>query len=85
MFHHDKLKPYVAPQFPGQTERMIPPKPEFVDGEPKYEVAEVLGEKKKGKTTNFLVHWEGYSPEEDTWEPEENLMKAKEAIKAYQS
>ena len=85
MFHHKKLKPYIAPMFPGQVKHEIPPKPDVVDGEPKYEVSEVLGKKKKGNMTYFLVHWEGYRPEEDTWEPEENLVKAKEAIKAFQS
>ena len=78
MFHHKKLKPYVALVFPEQAECTIPPKPE-------YEVSEILREKKKGKTTYFLIHWEGYSPEEDTWEPKENLGKAKDAIKAFQS
>ena len=33
----------------------------------------------------FLIHWEGYRPKENSWEPEENLVKAKESIATYQS
>ena len=57
MFHHDKLKPYVAPAFPGQAEHVIPPKPDFIDGEPEYKVSEVLGEKRiRGRqlTSSFI-------------------------------
>ena len=85
VFHHKKLKPYVSPAFPKQAEQLIPPEPNFVDGEPEYEVAEVLGEKKIRKMTYFLVHWEGYGPEEDSLEPKENLAKVKESIATFQS
>ena len=85
VFHHNKLKPCITPQFPKQAKLALPLEPEFVDGEPEYEVSEVLGEKRKGNHMYFLVHWEGYRLEEDTWEPKENLAKVKEAIKAYRS
>lgn len=39
-----------------------------------FEVASISDHKKMGKTTRFLVQWEGYGPDHDTWEPEENLM-----------
>ena len=85
VFHYKKLKKYVPPTFPRQAQRVILPKPDFVDGEPEYKVAEVLSEKKVGKKTYFLVHWEGYAPEEDTWEPEDNLGKAREVINKFRS
>ena len=39
-----------------------------------YEVAKIVDFKKKmsGKR-EFLVRWKGYTWEDDTWEPEENL------------
>ena len=49
VFHHKKLKPYTAPAFLRQAEQLIPPEPNFVDGEPEYEVAKVLSKKKIGK------------------------------------
>ena len=85
MFHHKKLKPYVLPAFPKQAKQVIPPEPNFVDGEPEYKVAKVLSKKKIGKTMYFLIHWEGYGPEEDSWEPKENLAKARESIWTFWS
>ena len=85
VFHHEKLKPYITPAFPEQAKRVIPPEPNFVDREPEYEVTKVLREKKVGKTTYFLIHWEGYRAEENSWEPEEYLAKARESIRAFRS
>ena len=33
----------------------------------------------------FLVHWKGFTGEEDTWEPIENLENAQEAIQEFYS
>ena len=85
VFHHKKLKPYILLVFPAQAKQIVPPEPDFVDGEPEYEVTEVLSKKKIRKVTYFLIHWEGYRLEEDSWEPEENLVKAKESIATYRS
>ena len=85
VFHHKKLKRYILPEFPKQAKRIIPPEPEFINGEPEYEVAKVLSKKKIRKKMYFLMHWEGYGPKEDTWEPEENLRKARDSISEYWS
>jgi len=36
-----------------------------------YEVERIL--KEDEATGRFLIRWEGFSPEDDTWEPEENI------------
>lgn len=39
-----------------------------------YEVAKIVDVHfNKDKTREFLIRWKGFSPKEDTWEPEDNL------------
>eukprot|EP00965_Chrysotila_dentata_P206700 6183683-Pleurochrysis_carterae.AAC.3 len=40
-----------------------------------YVVEAILGEKKIGGELRYLVKWEGYGQEDNTWEPEEHLVK----------
>ena len=57
VFHHEKLKKYIPPAFPEQAQRVIPPEPNFVDGEPEYEVTEILGEKKIRIAAGYYRKW----------------------------
>lgn len=41
-----------------------------------YEVEAILKEDKDKDGTRFLIRWEGFGPESDTWEPEENVAPA---------
>ena len=54
----------------------------FVDNS-KYEVEKILQHRICGKTTQYLVRWEGFGREDDTWEPEKNLEHAKAKINEY--
>jgi hypothetical protein len=48
-----------------------------VDGHPEYEVESILKVRRKGRGLQYLVHWKGYSHEEDTWEPKRNVEETK--------
>ena len=61
------------------------PPPDIIEGEPEYEVEEIIGSRRTGKkrTLEFRVRWKGYSPAHDTWEPAAHIH-APELIKRYQ-
>ena len=86
-FHVSLLRPYNS------DESRNPPtgKPEELEGENVFIVEKILDHKDKkrpGKAKNkhkrmFLIRWAGYTPSDDTWEPEENLLECKEALAEY--
>ncbi len=86
-FHVSLLRPYNS------DESRNPPagKPEELEGENVFTVEKILDHKDKkrpGKAKNkhkrmFLIRWAGYTPSDDTWEPEENLLECKEALAEY--
>ena len=43
----------------------------------------IVCQKGKKLKIQYLIRWKGYSAEHDTWEPETNLVNAKEALKEY--
>lgn len=44
-------------------------------------VDKILDAKLEDKTVKYLIRWEGYTSDDDTWEPEGNLSKG--IIKEY--
>jgi len=63
--------------------QLVPQPPEIVEGEPEYEVKEVLDSKIRGRKVWYFVDWVGYRPEERTWEPADHLSHAEDAVAAY--
>ncbi len=82
VFHVSLLKPYRA----GGTVQP-PPFPEVIEGEVEYVVEGILKHRVvgQGKQANkqYLVKWEGYGPEHNSWEPEAHLLRCEEALKEY--
>jgi len=50
-----------------------PPPPELIDGEEEYIVEEILDSKMMNKKLRYLVKWEGYGVEHNSWEPWDNI------------
>jgi hypothetical protein len=81
-----RLKKFVVPAFPGQPVPGLRPDPVLKnEGRKEYEVEEILDRHEKNKKTEYLVRWKDYGPEDDTWEPEENLKNAREALSDFRS
>ena len=84
VFHVSLLNRYIS------NRAVNPPPPaELVDGELEYEVESIVSHRDRPVGRNrtlrreYLVHWKGYHPEHDTWEPELNLSNAPAVLQEY--
>jgi hypothetical protein len=82
VFHVSLLKLYQ-----GKPKSL--PDPIIIDDEEEFRVNQVLEREIRGsgrnKKTWYLVSWDGYPPEYNTWEPESNLAHAKEALQRFKA
>jgi len=76
-----QLRPYKLPTVPGQ--QIMPQAPVEVEGEEEYIVEEILDSHLRCNKLEFLVKWEGYTNENNSWEPEDNCRNARNAIAAF--
>lgn len=84
VFHVSLLERYRPDTITGR--RHIPPPPVTTpDGDIEYEVHKVLDSRifGRGQRLQYLVSWEGYGPEENSWEPAMNLENAPEAVAEF--
>jgi hypothetical protein len=84
VFHVSLLRPYV------DSGRVVPPPlPEIIEGETEYVVEQILAHRDvgRGKRTKrqYLVKWEGFGEEYNSWEPVDNLTHCEGAIQEYWS
>jgi hypothetical protein len=77
IFHVNILKPYRQPTS-CFANRDTPSHPEpsdiDIDGTPMFEVDRILAERTRRNRTEYLTLWQGYPPEDATWEPEDNVL-----------
>ena len=81
VFHASKLAPYQDPVIIGQREE--PPEPETVNGNPVWEVKKILQHRIRGRKTEYLVRWKGFTRAEDSWQTTADLSGAKQKIAEY--
>ncbi len=75
-FHVSLLKPHHPPisvsTDPEPAEE--PPLPLILEDGTAYTVKEILCSRRRGGKLQYLVDWEGYGPEERSWEPRDNII-----------
>jgi hypothetical protein len=79
-FNIDRLKPYrdgrqLFPSRPAVNSRPPPTADADTNGEEEYEVERIVAQRKVGRTTQCLIKWLGYPPEENTWAPRSSLVR----------
>jgi hypothetical protein len=87
VFHVSKLKAY-RPDTGFDRDQAPRPAPEIVEGEEMYEVERILDRRERrqgrGVRVEYLVKWKGYPEYEATWEREQALRMAPDAVRAFQ-
>jgi len=86
VFHNSLLKPYVETSTHGPN--FTRPPPEIVGGEEgHYEIKKILQLQptRNRRSTEYLVHWKGYTDMDRTWVPAKELTHAKELVQEFLS
>ncbi|KAI4897596.1 hypothetical protein NFI96_032132 [Prochilodus magdalenae] len=73
-FHVSLLKPVVPGPLDEVLPAVTPPSPVTVEGEPVYAVRRLLDSRRRGGTLQYLVDWEGFGPEEQSWVPAADVL-----------
>src|SRR6201994_4639076 len=81
VFHSTLLTPYCETQEHGPN--FIKPPPDLIDGQEEYKVEAIIGHRKRGPKWIYLTKWKGYGSNDNTWEPEENLLNSEEILEEY--
>jgi len=64
VFNENLLTKWREPKFQKQK-NMPPPLPEIINEKEEYEIKVIRKHRKQGNRTQYLVHWKGYSNEDN--------------------
>src|ERR1700677_3387160 len=81
VFPRSKLRLYSPPTIPDQS--ITPQGPVVIEGEERYNVGAILNSKLTRGKLFYLVKWEGWSTEHNTWEPESHLDGSRKFIEKF--
>ncbi len=75
-FHVSLLKPAGGPRGEEVLEEAGDQRvsPIVVDGQEAYQVREILYSRRRGRLLQYLVDWEGYGPEEQSWVNADDIL-----------
>jgi len=79
VFNVVKLTPAPSDPIAGR-QALPPPPPELIDGEEEYVVEEIRDSRMFRRRLQYLVKWEGYGTEGNTWEYAEHVNNAPERV-----
>lgn len=74
IFHVFLLKRYVTGPLDDDNNHEQPPEPRIIDNQPVYTINKILKSRIKEKRIEYLIDWEGYSPEEQSWVPARDIL-----------
>jgi hypothetical protein len=78
VFYVSLLEPNTSNSILGRVSTPLPPVK--VSNGSEYEVVAILDSKLIGNRLHYLVDWLGYTPNDRTWEPAENLQNASDMV-----
>ena len=71
VFHATLLTPYKETTLNGSHNQE--PTPELINGQPKWEVKQILRVRRYRWQVQYLIRWKGFSETHDSWEPAANV------------
>jgi hypothetical protein len=80
VFHVSMLEKVTADNFNRQP---IPLPPVIVNEQEEWEVEKILNSRLMRNKLQYLIRWKGVGPEEDSWEPAENVEHAEEEVESF--
>ena len=84
VFHCSVIKPYKPnddDRFPSR--RFDQPAPIKINMQNEWEVDRILDYREQRGNPEFLIRWKGFSRDDDSWEPFENLENAQELVQKW--
>jgi transposase InsO family protein len=79
VFHVSLLEPVAKEYYPSRQLPKPPPVETEGDGD-EYEVADILDSRRRRGKVEYLIRWEGYGPEDDSWLTPDDLQGSRELV-----
>jgi len=70
-FHGSLLLPYHETKEHGRNFSKLAP--DLIEGQPEWEVEEILDSRQYRRKLQYLIKWKGYSDAHNSWEPKEDV------------